>query len=191
MSIDLTLDRIRTLASHMKTPYTRPTCHIAGTNGKGSVTAILSSILFSSLPPLSVGRFNSPHLVSIYDSITINNKPVASSVYANARGAIESVDRVNSVGASSFELLTLTALLVFEEAGVDIVVIEVGMGGRLDATNIILDECILVSALTAVDLDHQAFLGNTVEDIATEKAAIARSGKPFIIGKQKHQTVYE
>jgi folylpolyglutamate synthase len=95
------------------------------------------------------------------------------------------------VGASSFELLTLTALLVFEEAEVDIVVIEVGMGGRLDATNVILDQYILVSALTAVDLDHQAFLGNNVEDIATEKAAIARSGKPFILGKQKHHTVTE
>jgi len=85
--------------------------------------------------------------------------------------------------------LTLTALLVFEEAELDIVVIEVGMGGRLDATNVISDQCILVSALTAVDLDHQAFLGHTVEDIAREKAGIARSGKPFILGKQRHRNV--
>jgi folylpolyglutamate synthase len=190
MSIELTLDRIRILASHLK-PYTRPTCHIAGTNGKGSVTALLSSILRSSSPPLSVGRFNSPHLVSLYDCIAINNRPVAPNVYAKARGAVEKADRDHNVGASSFELLTLTALLVFEEAELDIVVIEVGMGGRLDATNVISDECILVSALTAVDLDHQAFLGPTVEDIATEKAGIARSGKPFVIGKQKDLKVTE
>lgn len=189
MSIDLTLDRIRALASHLQKPYTRPTCHIAGTNGKGSVTAILSTILRCSTPPLSVGRFNSPHLVSIYDCIFINNEPVAPDVYAKARSTVQTADMIHSVGVSSFELLTLTALLVFEEAEVDIVVIEVGMGGRLDATNIISDECILASALTAVDLDHQAFLGNTVESIAREKAAIARSGKPFVIGKQKHHAV--
>ncbi|KIM89079.1 hypothetical protein PILCRDRAFT_60891 [Piloderma croceum F 1598] len=188
MSIELTLDRIRVLASHLK-PYTRPTCHVAGTNGKGSVTALLSSILRSSSPPLSVGRFNSPHLVSIHDCIAINNKPIAPNIYRKARGAVDKADRDYNVGASSFELLTLTALLVFEEAELDIVVIEVGMGGRLDATNVISDECILVSALTAVDLDHQAFLGHTVEEIAREKAGIARSGKPFILGKQRHRNV--
>ena len=190
MSIELTLDRIRVLASHLK-PYTRPTCHIAGTNGKGSVTALLSSILRSSSPPLSVGRFNSPHLVSVHDSITINNKPIAPNVYAKAKNDVERVDRDHNVGASSFELLTLTALLAFEEAELDIVVIEVGMGGRLDATNIISDDCILVSALTAVDLDHQAILGHNLQDIAKEKAGIARRGKPFILGKQKHHAVIE
>lgn len=188
MAIELTLDRIRVLASYLK-PYTRPTCHVAGTNGKGSVTALLSSILRSSSPPLSVGRFNSPHLVSVHDCIAINNKPVAPNIYTKARRAVEQADRDYNVGASSFELLTLTALLVFEEAELDIVVIEVGMGGRLDATNVISDECILVSALTAVDLDHQAFLGHTIEAIAREKAGIARSGKPFILGKQTHHNV--
>lgn len=97
---------------------------------------------------------------------------------------MEEADKDHGTGCSSFELLTLTALLVFEEAKVDVVVLEVGMGGRLDATNVVPDDCILVSALTAVDLDHQAFLGNTVREIAREKASIARPHKPMVLGPQ-------
>lgn len=188
MSIDLSLDRIRVLVSHLP-PYTRPTCHIAGTNGKGSVAALVSAILLASSPPLSVGRFNSPHLVTIYDCITLNDKPVSPTEYAPARETVERANREHEVGASSFELLTCTALFLFERAKVDIVVLEVGMGGRLDATNVIPDDCVLVSALTAVDLDHQAFLGNTVALIAKEKAGIARRGRPFLVGPQKHPEV--
>jgi folylpolyglutamate synthase/dihydrofolate synthase len=186
MSINLTLDRVRDLSLHLPV-YTRPTCHIAGTNGKGSVSALLSSILLAS--SLSVGRFNSPHLISVHDSIVINNQPISSQIYHTAREKVQEMDRAHTCGASSFEILTMTALLIFEQAKVDIVVIEVGMGGRLDATNIIPDSSVLVSALTAVDLDHTAFLGPTVSDIAKEKAGIARTGKPFVIGEQKHGEV--
>lgn len=186
--IDLTLDRIQRLTTYLP-PYTRPTCHITGTNGKGSVTALLSSICLASSPPLSVGRFNSPHLVSIYDSILIDNDPVTHDDYSIARTEVECADREHSVGASSFELLVMTALRIFERKQLDVVVIEVGMGGRLDATNIIPDNAIMVSAMTAVDLDHQYFLGDTVEEIAREKAGIARRGKPFVIGRQRHPTV--
>ncbi|KAJ7069664.1 Mur ligase [Mycena amicta] len=185
MSIDLTLDRIQRLASQLPA-YTRPTCHIAGTNGKGSVAALVSSILSTSL---SVGRFNSPHLLRVHDSIAINNEPVPLHVYEAAREEIEQADKKHSTNLSSFEILTLVALLIFQRATVDVVVLEVGMGGRLDATNIISDESVLVSALTAVDLDHQAFLGNTVSAIAAEKAAIARNGKPFVLGTQSHEEV--
>ncbi|KAJ7021591.1 Mur ligase [Mycena alexandri] len=188
MSIDLTLDRIQRLA-HYLPAYTRPTCHIAGTNGKGSVSVLVSSMLSTSTPPLSIGRFNSPHLVSVNDCIVINDKSVSSEVYGEARAEVERADKEQGVGASSFEVLTLTALLIFERAQLDVVVLEVGMGGRLDATNIIPDECVLVSALTAVDLDHQAFLGASVSAIAKEKAAIARKGKPFILGGQVHAEV--
>jgi dihydrofolate synthase len=90
---------------------------------------------------------------------------------------------------TSFEILTLTALRVFEREQVDVAVVEVGMGGRLDATNIIPDKAILVSALTAVDLDHQFFLGDTVGKIATEKAGIARKGRPFVLGFQNAEEV--
>ncbi|KAJ7677453.1 Mur ligase [Mycena rosella] len=188
MSIDLTLDRIQRLARHLPT-YTRPTCHIAGTNGKGSVSALVSSMLASSTPPLSVGRFNSPHLVSVNDCIVINNESVSSEVYEAARAEVVRADKEHGIGVSSFELLTLTAFLIFEQAKLDVVVLEVGMGGRLDATNIIADECVLVSALTAVDLDHQAFLGPSVSAIAAEKAAIARKGTPFVLGGQPHPEV--
>ena len=188
--IDLTLHRIRRLAALLPA-YTRPTCHIAGTNGKGSVSSLLSSILSASQPPLKVGRFNSPHLISIHDSIVINEKPVAADLHSAIRNEIELVDRSHDIGASGFEILTLTALVAFERSGVDVVVAEVGMGGRLDATNVIPDDCILVSALTSVDLDHQAFLGSTVSAIAREKAGVARNGKPFVVGRQKHPEVDE
>ncbi|KAI0357376.1 Mur ligase [Trametes cingulata] len=188
MSIDLSLDRIRRLLALLP-PYTRPTVHVAGTNGKGSVCALVSSILAASDPPLVVGRFNSPHLVSVLDSICIGNRPIQASTYSSAREQVEHTDKEHGLGASSFELLCCTALQVFERAAVDIVVLEVGMGGRLDATNAVPDDCIVASALTSVDLDHQAFLGDTVEAIAREKAAIARPGKPFVIGPQTHPEV--
>jgi len=188
MSIDLSLDRLQRLVDYLPR-YTRPTCHIAGTNGKGSVSALLSSILRSSSPHLSVGRYNSPHLVSICDCIVINNDPVERDVYAEARANVERADKEHDTKLSSFELLTLTALYIFEQAKLDVVVVEVGMGGRLDATNIIPDEAILISMLTSVDLDHQTFLGNTVADIAKEKAGIARKGRFFVLGPQKHSEV--
>lgn len=188
MSIDLSLNRIRLLLSHLPT-YRRPTCHIAGTNGKGSVSALLSSILQASSPPLSVGRFNSPHLLSIRDSIVIDNKPVAAEVYDRIRGKVERLNQELGAQASKFEVLTSTAMTIFETLGLDIVVMEVGMGGRLDATNAIPDDAIAVSALTSVDLDHQGFLGNTVAEIAKEKVGIARRGKPFVLGRQKFPEV--
>ena len=164
MSIDLSLDRIQTLLRHF--PYTRPTVHIAGTNGKGSVSSFVSSILLAA--SISVGKFNSPHLVSILDSITVDGQSVSDDVYGSARASVEAVNEKYSIEASNFEVLTCTALTIFERTKVDIVVLEVGMGGRLDATNAIPDTCVLVSALTAVDLDHQAFLGSTIGQISRE-----------------------
>ncbi|KAF9522791.1 Mur ligase [Crepidotus variabilis] len=190
MSIDLSLDRLQKLVTHLS-PYTRPTLHIAGTNGKGSVSALLASILLHSDPPLRVGRFNSPHLVTVHDCITVNNHPVAPNLYEVVREEVEDADTEHETKLSSFEILTLVALQVFEREKVDIVVLEVGMGGRLDATNIVPDNTIAVSALTAVDLDHQFFLGDTVTKIAAEKAAIGRKGRPFVLGKQRREGVEE
>ena len=188
MSIDLSLHRVQYLVQHLPV-YARPTIHIAGTNGKGSVSAFLSHILSSSQPPLKVGRYNSPHLLAPHDCITIQNVPISKDVYTTAWALIEDANKKHETNLTSFELLTLTALHVFEEAKVDIAVVEVGMGGRLDATNVIPTSAILASALTSVDLDHQAFLGPTVSHIAKEKAGIARSGRPFIIERQKHGEV--
>ncbi|TDL26958.1 Mur ligase [Rickenella mellea] len=188
MSIDLTLHRIEALLSRFP-PYTRPTIHIAGTNGKGSVSAILTSIFLATNPPSSVGRFNSPHLVSILDCITIDDKPVSQAVYMSIRDEVDKMNFREGTGASSFELLTITALLIFERSQVDIVICEVGMGGRLDATNVIPDDAIMISVITSVDLDHQAFLGSTVSSIAREKAGIARKGTPLVISFQNHEDV--
>ncbi|TFL01682.1 Mur ligase [Pterulicium gracile] len=185
-TVRLGLERISTLASHLP-KFTRPTCHIAGTNGKGSVAAILSSILLES--SLSVGRYNSPHLVEVHDCIAVNGESISYDAYKKARDVVEEADRKHTCGASSFELLTMTALIAFEQARVDIVVLEVGMGGRLDATNCIPDPVVLVSALTSVDLDHQRFLGSTTAAITREKAAIARNQVPFVLGAQKHSDV--
>ncbi|KAF7795362.1 hypothetical protein EIP86_006519 [Pleurotus ostreatoroseus] len=184
--IDLSLKRITKLLSSVCT-YTRPTCHIAGTNGKGSVSALLSSVL--SAASYCVGRFNSPHLVSIYDCITIDSEPVSPSVYADVRRRVEAANAALELHSTNFELLACTALTVLEESRVDVAVVEVGMGGRLDATNALPDACVLVSALTAVDLDHTSFLGDTVALIAREKAGIARKGRPFVLGPQKYEDV--
>ncbi|KAF8546885.1 Mur ligase [Imleria badia] len=185
MSIHLSLERVRRLATHLE--FKRPTIHVAGTNGKGSVTSLIASILHTS--GLAIGTFNSPHLVSVHDAILINGKPVSLSVYDHARSLVIAADHHFNTAATPFELLTLTALQIFEDAKLDIVVVEVGMGGRDDATNVIPDDCILVSVLTAVDLDHQKFLGDTVESIAEHKAGIARSAKPFVLGPQRYPIV--
>nr|VWO96025.1 Zn(2)-C6 fungal-type domain-containing protein [Ganoderma boninense] len=191
MSIDLSLERICKLLNHLPVPYTRPTVHVAGTNGKGSVCALVSSILSSATPPLVVGRFNSPHLLSPLDGISVGGKPIDKDTFMEARGEVRRINDENAFGASMFELYACFALLIFERRKVDVVVLEVGMGGRLDATNVVPDECILVSALTSVALDHQAILGNTIEAITREKAAIARPEKPFVVAPQVHPQVVE
>ena len=184
--MDLSLERIKVLLSHLP-QYTLPTIHITGTNGKGSVSSFVASILQAS--GFTVGRFNSPHLISVLDSIIINGEPVGFDLYNDARRVVEDLNSGSGIDATSFELLTATALIVFESAKLDIVVLEVGMGGRTDATNAVSDDVILVSALTVVDLDHQKFLGDTVGAIARQKAGIARKGRPFVVGPQKYPDV--
>ena len=186
--MDLSPERIRNLLTRLPR-YTLPTIHITGTNGKGSVSSFVASILQTS--GFTVGRFNSPHLVSVLDSIVINGDPISPDLYKDARRMVEDIDWEFGIGATSFELLTATALMLFESAKPDVIIIEVGMGGLTDATNAIYDDCILVSALTSVDLDHQKFLGETVGEIATQKAGIARKGRPFVIGPQKHPEVLD
>ncbi|KAL5478880.1 FOL3 [Sanghuangporus weigelae] len=186
MSIDLSLRRIEALVARFET-YRRPTVHIAGTNGKGSVSALLTSIFRRA--GLSVGRFNSPHLLHPSDSISLDGNSISRDVFSNIMREIQKKDEEHAINASSFELLTMCALLVFERSKVDIVLLEVGMGGRLDATNVIPDECILISVIAAIDLDHQAFLGPTIEDITREKVGIIRNGKPVILAPQNHDCI--
>ncbi|EJD04981.1 Mur ligase [Fomitiporia mediterranea MF3/22] len=186
MSVDLSLHRIEALLSKFES-YTRPTVHIAGTNGKGSVSALLTSLLRHA--GLSVGRFNSPHLLHPSDSISLNGIPVPRQDFEDVMDEVRRKNEEYAINASSFEVLTICALLIFERSKVDITLLEVGMGGRLDATNVIPDMCILASVITAIDLDHQAFLGPTVEDIAKEKAGIIRKGRPIVLSTQNHERI--
>jgi folylpolyglutamate synthase/dihydrofolate synthase len=131
-----------------------------------------------------VGKFTSPHLIYIRDSIYIDGVSLSADDYERYSQHVRNLSDEHSIDASSFELLTATALYAFEEARVDVVVLEVGMGGRLDATNALRDEFILISVITAIDLDHQAFLGSTVREIALEKAGIIRHRHLIVLGDQ-------
>lgn len=196
-TIDLSLDRVKKLAGCLP-PYTRPTVHVTGTNGKGSVTSIVASILHES--GLKVGRFNSPHFLHVRDSILIGQQPVSEEVYRRTRSLVERINEDKSepteskthdaIRASLFEVLTVTALQIFEAEMVDIAVVEVGMGGRLDATNILPEKDVVeVSAMTTVDIDHVKWLGSDIPSIAREKAGIARRNTPFVLGPQNKEEV--
>jgi len=181
MSISLGLERVTKLLSYI--PYTRPTIHVGGTNGKGSASTLIESTLRES--GRRTGKFTSPHLVYVRDSISIDGDSLSAEGYERISQRVQKLSDEHSIGASPFELLTATALYAFEEARVDVVVLEVGMGGRLDATNALRDELILISVITAVDLDHQAFLGSTVRGIALEKAGIIRHNCLIVLGDQR------
>ncbi|KAK1754508.1 FolC bifunctional protein [Echria macrotheca] len=173
--IDLGLARIGRLLQ--RTPQTWKAIHVAGTNGKGSICAYLSAMLRTS--GVSCGRFTSPHLIDRWDCIAINDSPVSEPVFRDAEDLIKRRDAEGQIGATEFELLTATAFEIFERQKVDYGVIEVGLGGRLDATNILKQKTATVIA--KIGLDHQSFLGNTLEAIALQKAGIMRRGVPCVV----------
>jgi folylpolyglutamate synthase/dihydrofolate synthase len=186
--IDLSLDRINRLFGVLP-PFTRPTIHVAGTNGKGSVTTLIESILLEA--GFSTGKFNSPHLVHVRDCISLSGKTITQELYDSASSEVSRVDAQNHIGTSSFEQLTATAFRVFDTAKVDVAIVEVGMGGRLDATNAMPDDVVLVTGVVNIDLDHQAFLGNTLVEIAREKAGIAKNGRVCVVGRGLNDGVEE
>ncbi|BGP11071.1 Dihydrofolate synthetase [Rhodotorula toruloides] len=190
--ISLGLTRIHRLLSLLRSPHlATPVVHIAGTNGKGSVSAYLSSILSHS--KLAVGRFNSPHLVDEWDCIQSHGRPVDEGLFYEAKKEVEQVSEREGVGATSFEVLTATAFSLFARARppLDVAVVEVGMGGSRDATNVVPAEKTLLSVVTAVELDHQKFLGDTVDEIATVKAGITREGGDVVLSVQAHDEATE
>lgn len=156
---------------------TLKTIHIGGTNGKGSTTNFTRSILESA--GFKVGTFTSPHLITHNDRIRIHNEPISDAdllSYIN-----QSVQYWDEYNLSMFEIDMLVSVWYFIDAKVDYVIYEVGLGGRLDATNVITP---CVSAITNVGLDHQGILGDTVEKIAFEKAGIIKKGVPFVTSAQ-------
>ncbi len=172
------LAHMRVLLEALGNPQNRvPGVLVAGTNGKGSTAATLASILCAA--GLKTALYTSPHLVRINERIRINGDAIVDDAFALLHDVVErTAERLVSEGdlpwhPSFFEMLTAMAFEYFAREQVDIAVLEVGMGGRLDATNVIEP---LVSVITDISLDHQKFLGNTVKEIAREKAGIIRPG---------------
>lgn len=159
-----------------------PTIHIAGTNGKGSVTHILANMLMSQ--GLKVGLYTSPHYRDFRERIKINGKLMPKrSVSAFVRKYQDDIEKVN---ASFFEVTVAMAFDYFAKAKVDVAIIETGLGGRLDSTNVITP---ILSIITNISLDHQAMLGDTLPQIAKEKAGIIKSKIPVIIGETHPETL--
>lgn len=173
-AIDLGLERIAGVAARMELARTRtPVISVAGTNGKGSCVAIIEAL--SKATGICVGVFTSPHLLVYNERIRIDGENVSDVEICRAFTAIERAR--GDISLSYFEFSALAALYLFAAADLDLVVLEVGLGGRLDAVNMIDAD---VAVITSIDLDHQQWLGDKRSDIAREKAGIARRGRPLV-----------
>lgn len=176
--IKLGLETIRALLGRVGDPHRRyPVLHIGGTNGKGSTAAMAASILQAS--GHRVGLYTSPHLIDFRERIRVNGVMIPES------GVIHGVDMLRAASAPDlaptfFEFTTALAFHYFAECQVDVVVLEVGLGGRFDATNVVEP---LAVAITTIGLDHEAYLGSTIEAIAMEKAGIIKTGVPVVLGR--------
>lgn len=191
--ISLGLTRIHRLLAALRSPHhATPVVHIAGTNGKGSVSAYLASILQHG-GGIATARFNSPHLVDEWDCIHLHGRPVDEHTFRAAKQKVQLASERENVDATSFEVLTATAFTLFATATppVDLAVVEVGMGGAQDATNVVPASRTLLSVITALDLDHQKFLGDTVSDIARVKAGIIREEGDVVVSVQAHEAARE
>ncbi|KAJ8125164.1 hypothetical protein O1611_g8476 [Lasiodiplodia mahajangana] len=183
--IELGLARITALLKN--TPQTWKAIHVAGTNGKGSICAYLNAMLRANR--VSCGRFTSPHLVDRWDCITINDNAVSENKFRHFEALVKKRDEEQSLNASEFELLTATAFEIFEDEKVEFGVIEVGLGGRLDATNALKQKTVTI--ISKIGLDHQSFLGNTLEEIALQKAGIIRPKVPCVVDASNPPSVLE
>ena len=178
VAIDMTLERVRSVAQRMNISLNCPVITVAGTNGKGSTCAMLEAILLQA--GYHTGVYTSPHLVRFeerlrLDGVVANDSDLVAS-FANverARGL-----KHDEISLTYFEFSTLAILDMMRQRKLDVVILEVGLGGRLDAVNIIESDCAII---TSVDLDHMALLGNDREAIGYEKAGIMRTGKPVVV----------
>lgn len=211
--IELGLQRISRLLSQTHLPWRA--IHVAGTNGKGSICVYISGMLeaynnssfrkLNERPAIRHGRFTSPHLVDRWDCISINQKTVSSALFHEIERKVLLRNATEDINASEFELLTATAFEIFTHEKVDIGVIEVGMGGRLDATNIlgvpveadhssgepVTRALPLATAIAKIGLDHQLFLGTTLQAIASEKAGILKPTVPLVYDSSNPPEVHD
>lgn len=176
--IKLGLDTIAWLLARLGHPQRRfSSLHIGGTNGKGSTAAIAAAVLRET--GLRVGLYTSPHLVDFRERIQINGQPIPEEAVTELTERLQATAAFGPI-PTFFEFTTALAFQYFADSGVDLAVVEVGMGGRFDATNVLSP---LVAAITNVALDHQEHLGSDVEAIAFEKAGIIKPGIPVVIGR--------
>jgi len=175
--IKLGLDVISDILSKLNSPHDNfLSIHIAGTNGKGSIASTLSLIL--SEAGIKTGLYTSPHLISFNERICINNKPISDNEVVTAYNAVASACS-GTRDATFFEIATAMAFYVFNKNSVEVAIIETGMGGRLDATNILKP---VLSIISNVSIEHQTYLGDTIEKIAFEKGGIIKKNTPVITG---------
>jgi dihydrofolate synthase/folylpolyglutamate synthase len=157
-----------------------PSIHVTGTNGKGTTTMLVAALLTGT--GLRVGTFTSPDLHSVNERIAVGGEPIDDEAFTLLLSRLADVEKVTGIVLTRFEILTVGAFLHFSDEGVDAAVIEVGLGGTWDSTNVIDSD---VAVLTNVDLDHVAVLGPTVADIASDKAGIFRPGAVAVLGTEE------
>jgi dihydrofolate synthase/folylpolyglutamate synthase len=182
--IKLGLDNITRLSEALGHPHRRfHTLHVAGTNGKGSVSAMVHAALRAA--GIRAGRYTSPHLSDLSERFVLDDGPVdPARLEATVADVLACVDRLRAAGGLTveptfFEVTTAVAFELFARAGIDVGVVEVGLGGRFDATNVVSP---LAGAITTIDFDHQQHLGPTLADIAFEKAGIIKPGMTLVMG---------
>ena len=181
----LGLDRIKNFLSNINIDYNKlKYIHIAGTNGKGSTAKTLSDILISS--GYKTGLYTSPHLIKINERIQINSLPITDRQLTSLDKKYADISKKYKL--TYFEYITALAFIYFVKNKVDIVVLETGLGGRFDATNIVTP---LISVITSIDFDHTEVLGNTIKKIAFEKAGIIKENVPIVCGKMQNNAVTE
>jgi dihydrofolate synthase/folylpolyglutamate synthase len=177
--MDFKLERVALALKKLGDPHrTFASVHIAGTNGKGSVAAMLHSIFQAA--GYRVGLYTSPHLMDFTERIRIDAEMIAAHEVVQLARQIRVAATADGVALTFFEFVTVMAFLHFARRGVDLAVVEVGLGGRLDATNVLDPE---VAVITNIGLDHGEFLGNTLVSVAGEKAGIIKPGRPVVVGK--------
>jgi len=173
-NIDLGLDRVQAVAQRMGLALTCPVITVAGTNGKGSTCAMLEAILLQS--GYRTGVYTSPHLVHFEERCRIGGEIASAADFVANFEAVENAR--GDISLTYFEFSTLAILSLMAQAKLDVAILEVGLGGRLDAVNIIDADCAII---TSIDLDHMEFLGSNRESIGFEKAGIMRAGKPVVV----------
>lgn len=185
--IDLSLDRMRVLCAALGDPQHRlpPVIHVAGTNGKGSTVALIRAI--AEAAGLKVHAYTSPHLVRFNERIRLAGKLIEDEALNAILDRIEAAMAETGSEATVFESTTAAAFLAMAETPADLAIIEVGLGGVLDATNVI--ERPLLSVITPVDYDHAEFLGTDLAGIASEKAGVLKAGAPAVIARQREEAM--